>query len=52
MGDEDCPEAAVHMARGEEHEERNADEDVGHDERRVDERMVDRLQPPAPLVER
>ena len=40
MGDEDCPEPAVHVAGDEQHEERNADEDVRHDERRIDERMV------------
>ena len=49
---QDRPEPAVDLHRHEQHEKRNANQDVRHDERRVDERMVNRLKTSLPAVER
>ena len=52
MGDQDRPESAFNLAGDEQHEERDADENVRHDERRVDKRMVDGLETVLPTVKR
>ncbi len=49
--DENGPEAAINMARDKEHQERDTNEDVRHDERRVDEGVVNRLETVAPTVQ-
>ena len=46
------PKSAPYSTCHEKHEKRNADQNIRHDKRRIYERMVDRLKPPAPLVER
>ena len=45
MGQEDGEEAERHAGRDEGHEQADAHEDLGDDERRVDQRVVDALQP-------
>ena len=52
VSDENRPESAIDVDGDEKHQQRNADEDIGHHQRRIDQRMVNRLQPVLPAVER